>query len=890
MVEAKEIQMGLGMIRAVSQGDRVTLIGASKAGAPPPLKEVHLAYIMTPQMGTMKKKEEAFGFAARETLRKKCIGRKVNFRVLYTKFKWEFAEVVLPAIPATPTAPESPEINLSLFLVQEGLAKAALPEELASTQLSEEIERAEIAAQKEEKNIWTKDSKERLLNLRIVKTTTDEDFNFQAFLKECKKQPKISGIIEYIISGINYNIYLPELSTLIRFNIKNLFSPSKDLQPAGKAFAEKLLLHRNIGVKIEDADEGKNVFYGRLIHPMGDIAFEVLNQGFAKLVIPRGVFDREYFGKLRKGMETAQLNRRGMWKDFDPTKAGSLKLDIPKEFEGKVIEVFSGDCIFILRVGDLVEQKVYLAGVRAPSVGGINQDPSPWGWEAKELLRKRLLGKKVNVEMEYSKEIPPKEGIKEVPRTFHFGSVFHVTTKASPKNLAVMLLEEGLCNLLIPRAEEKMSKYFEEMTKAEGVGKEKKLGLHGVKDPPQHKYVDLIGPLNKKKAKSYQEFFKQEKTLTGVVEKVTSATHLKVRVNETNCLVSLICHGIRAPMADRNQVDLGKLADIGVSYARSNLLQRDVGLEVGNCNPHGVYYGHIFLNKKNYSVSLLEEGLAFVPQYTGGIVKYKESLFKAEESAKAQKKGLWADAVNAVNIIPELSSKTVELLPPSAATLDIELSDILDVNSFFVYDTKNKLLERVAEGMKESFDPEKAAKLKAPIRKGTVCAARFSMDGMWYRVKIERNINETMHQVSFIDYGNYEAVSDEDLRILDKAILGIPPQAIPVSLAYVRGAPFSSDVGEEAANFLREELMDKKLQGKPVYKEGGVINLVIKNEDSQDLNQSLNAHMLKIGLVRLDRWMDLPPILHGWKAIEDAARLQEKPIWRTVDPDEDEEF
>jgi len=86
-----------------------------------------------------------------------------------------------------------------------------------------------------------------------------------------------------------------------------LFTPNtdKDLVAEGKAFVEKLLLHRTIGVKLERYEAGAEGAQGnlqaRLYHPAGDIAYEVVKAGFAKLNTPKTTeFDADYYKSLKE--------------------------------------------------------------------------------------------------------------------------------------------------------------------------------------------------------------------------------------------------------------------------------------------------------------------------------------------------------------------------------------------------------------------------------------------------------------------------------------------------------------------------------------------------------------------------------------------------------------
>ena len=66
----------------------------------------------------------------------------------------------------------------------------------------------------------------------------------------------------------------------------------------------------------------------------------------------------------------------------------------------------------------------------------------------------------------------------------------------------------------------------------------------------------------------------------------------------------------------------------------------------------------------------------------------------------------------------------------------------------------------------EKIDFINAEDLEKPIKKGTICAARFKTDDRWYRSKVLRSLGKGQHEVQFIDFGNTEIVGPEDLKKL----------------------------------------------------------------------------------------------------------------------------
>ncbi|CAB0017471.1 unnamed protein product [Nesidiocoris tenuis] len=87
------------------------------------------------------------------------------------------------------------------------------------------------------------------------------------------------------------------------------------------------------------------------------------------------------------------------------------------EYVGTVVEVINGDAL-VVKKPDGTTQKIFLASIRAPRDQSVRQDQDekpaeqrrvkrplydiPWMFEAREFLRKKLIGKKVNVKVDYT--------------------------------------------------------------------------------------------------------------------------------------------------------------------------------------------------------------------------------------------------------------------------------------------------------------------------------------------------------------------------------------------------------------------------------------------------------------------------------------------------------
>ncbi len=78
-----------------------------------------------------------------------------------------------------------------------------------------------------------------------------------------------------------------------------------------------------------------------------------------------------------------------------------------------------------------------------------------------------------------------------------------------------------------------------------------------------------------------------------------------------------------------------------------NVLQRDIEIEVESYDSNGNIYGHVYIDKKNMGVVLLEEGFGYIYVHTDIIQihtytdKYIHIYKSAETVAKTQKRGIW---------------------------------------------------------------------------------------------------------------------------------------------------------------------------------------------------------------------------------------------------------
>ena len=92
-----------------------------------------------------------------------------------------------------------------------------------------------------------------------------------------------------------------------------------------------------------------------------------------------------------------------------------------------------------------------------------------------------------------------------------------------------------------------------------------------------------------------------------------------------------------------------------------------------------------------------------------------------------------------------------------------------------------------------------------------------SGDGLWYRGRINKVVDQQLVEVFYVDFGNYETVPLSKLKTIDADLLQLPAQAIQCSLPAI--TPVSDVTWPDAAVEMFNNLtMHKKLLGKVIKK------------------------------------------------------------------------
>lgn len=604
--------------------------------------------------------------------------------------------------------------------------------------------------------------------------------------------------------------------------------PAEPFGEEAKFFVESRLLQRNVKVTLLSQPTAAPtpfaatasgapapppvaaVLIGTVLHPVGDIAQFLLSAGLARCVDwHAGMLARqggmEPYRLAEKAAKDKHLN---IWKDFSvgaaaTGSAGALQAAVnggPRTFEATVCRIVSGDTLHVARSPGAAEERIQLSSVRQPST----KDPKQAGYanEAREFVRRRLIGRKVIIQLDYVKN----EGEERRYAT--------VRLQGKPEsNVGELVLERGLCTVQRHRRDdEARSPEFDRLVAAEAKAVAEKKGLHSGIESALPRLNDASE--NLARATSFLPGFKRAGRVPAVVDFVTAAGRMRILVPRENARLTLVLGGIRAPKTARNPGEKDEpFGREALEWVTQQALQRDVELEVTGTDKSGGFVGTIYIGmdkersqRENITVSLVQQGLARVHAYSAESLPYASQLFAAEEEAKSARKNLWADydaeaeeAANksASNGYARPGAKA-EPAPSRQEYVDCVISDVRgdgtpEVPFGFAVQILGEGTTALETVMEELGAHHRNAGPAGPgftPRGGDYVSARFSADGAWYRAQVKRSqVQAKRADVRYIDYGNSESLPWTELRPLDPTKFGIKrlsAQASEARLSFVK--------------------------------------------------------------------------------------------------------
>lgn len=889
-------QLQHAIVKSVQSGDSI-IVRAQPRGGPPPEKQVNLAYIMAPKISRRMPDgsytiDEPFAWEAREFLRKKLVGKEISFRVEYkVPFGGNQRECVIAFLGSE---------NINETLIQEGLVDVVKrAQNKDNPDVAAFIELEESAKMSASKGKWAgKAVKRNILQ--------DLDNGGQSMLNK-----NFDGIVEHVRDGstMRVGLFLPSTDlSVIQFQMASVVlsgvrcpQTSEPFGEEARFFTESRLLQRDIKIRVEQINTG-GAIVATVTFMDRDIAEYLLREGYAKCM-DRTIGLTKDPKKLRSLELEAKSKKLRIWKDFkDTVKSSSSSVN----FDAKVLEISNTVDSLMVQHNDTKEiKKIFLASIRAPRLdkgedgqtvitGGQASGEKkqfrplydiPFMFEAREFLRKRLIGKTVKVKVDYIQ--PKNENYPE--------KTCCTVLYGDNQNIAEQLVLNGLATVIKYRQDcDQRASDYDAYLAAEQKAQKNAKGLHSTKSEAGIvRIADLSVDLTK--AKSFAPFLTRTTGIRreAVVEYIfPSSTKLKIYIPKENCLINLVLSGVNTPKQN------DPLLNEALNFVRLRVMQRDVHIEIETNDKVGNFIGSLYFEKhSNLAVELVRHGLMSVREYNKNV-----ELNNAENDAKTQRKGVWKDyKETAPEVIPGDEVGEVENEAPVVDDIAQRKKVVVthlakDFTSFHVQQVKDgpeieALLLRLRQ--EAASNPPIAGSYQP--KKGDLCMAKFSEDGLWYRARVEKTINANETQVIYIDYGNRETLNNKEIASLPLGnFASVPAAAKEYTFAFV--FPDSDEEFlEEVCDAFMESTANKVLLVKVEYKD------LIKNLDAVTLLEETSKKDIVLQMVK-DGWLFVDTKtrrdrrilkkVNEYKEAQEDAKKNARNLWQygDVTPDDAKEF
>lgn len=834
--------------------------------------------------GGVENRDEPYAWESREYLRKKIVGKEVSFTIEY-KPPGAGREYGFIYLGKDMTAE-----NITETMVAEGLVELRRGGMKASDENQQHLIALEEAAKAAGKGKWAP-REEHEQHIRNITWSHD---NLSHLVDSFHKEP-VDAVIEHVRDGCTVRAFLLPSFNYVTIMLSGIKCPMFKMEPDGtqtpepfaaeaKFFTEARLLQREVQIVLESMSN-QNVI-GSVLHPKGNIAELLLNEGFARIadwsmgVVSQGT------EKLRSAEKNGKEKKLRIWKNYEPSQSTMEIKD--KTYTAKVVEILNGDGMMV-KLPDGTVRKIFLASVRSPRPNEVAAEDKPrdarvrprplydipYMFEAREFLRKKLIGKKVNVLVDYIQ-----------PKTDDFPEKNCCTVTTSNINIAEALIGRGLGTAVRYRQDDdQRSSAYYDLLAAEERAKKKELGIHSKKDLPNLRVADVSGDLAK--AKQFLPFLQRAGRTQGVVEFVASGSRLRIYIPKETCLITFLLSGIECPRGSRpdpakpgTMTPSEPYGDDAATFTKEHVLQREVEVQVEAMDKGGNFIGWLFTENLNLSVAMVEEGLSKV-HFTAERSNFYQTLLTAESNAKKRKANLWSLAIEE----PKEAVPEHEPQERNVSYKTVVVTEVGEDLSFFAQNVETgPQLEKLMEQLRSDLMATPPLPGSYTPRRGDLCAAKFT-DAEWYRARVEK-IGATGVSVLYVDFGNREVTNSTRLATLPATYQSLPAQAGRYHLACVQLPPDDDDK-QGAVDACYNDMINKQcLLNMEYRRDGNEFVTLLYADNKEDVAQGLLSDGLLLAENRKEK--RLQKLVGEYTKAQNKAKESRLNLWRYGDFTEDD--
>jgi len=821
-------QLFHGIVKQIISGDSL-MIRSAVAGKNLE-KQIMLSNIVSARLGrrlnasspdSTIEPDQPFAFEAREFLRKKLIGKEVVF-VKEGTTTTSIDRGTLYLGKDTTTGENINEAIISAGLVDVRRLNKPSDEENRLVSLEEHAKSQGLGK-------WQKDSDAD--HIRNVKYTIENATNFV----DSFRQKPVDAIIEYVRDGSTLRVLLLPSYHNVSIQLSGIkcpgFKREGDVETPeayaeeAKFFVEARLLQRDVQIILEGvANQSNGILLGSILHPNGNISEFLLREGLARCVDWSMGVVTGGAEKYRTAEKQAKQAKLRLWKNYSQTAA--VLDESSKNFSGKVVEVSNGDGL-VVKVNESFK-KIFLSSIRPPRIAdfkdanlpktekkGNQLYDVPFLFEAREFLRKKIIGKKVNCTVDYIQ-----------PKSDDYPEKVYCTVMFGETNVAEALVSQGLARVIrYKQDDDQRSSKYDELLAAESRSQKKAAGIHTTKALTTMKVSDCSGDVNK--AKQFLPFLQRSGRIDALCEFVSSGSRFRLYMAKETCLITLLLSGIECPRLGRSAVGnqptqaSEEFSEEAYALSKGRCFQHEVKVEIEGVDKGGNFIGQIITEDNTIlSVALVEAGYASVHK-TAASSPYFAVLNAAEQRAKDKKLNRWKNFVEERVIIEEIEkNEPQERVVVHKKIIITEITN--DLHFYGQLIENGPKLEQLTNQLRAELEARPPIPGSYTPKVGDICVAKFSDDNEWYRAKVLSLQSGGNVSILFIDYGNKELTQTTRLAHLPAGFDALPGQAHEYGLAVVQLSSDEDDI-EQAVDYFKELIFaDNEFSMNVEYKVGSV--------------------------------------------------------------------
>jgi staphylococcal nuclease domain-containing protein 1 len=506
----------------------------------------------------------------------------------------------------------------------------------------------------------------------------------------------------------------------------------------------------------------------------------------------------------------------------------------------------------------------------------------PWAYEAREFLRTRCIGKKVNASVDYIQ-----------PKSDKFEEKICATVTINGINLAEELVKEGLATVMNNPRDDQMSQCFDDLKKAEEIAKQSHKGLYSKSSPPKQRITDCSSAAESTRAKALLPSLQRFPRFEALVEYVASGSRMRLYVRREYSLITFLLAGITCPSGERpNQGEAPSAAEAyhqeALAFTKEKIMHREVEITVESCNKGGSMIGWLFVGNINLSLALVKEGLAKVHR-SAERSEYFKLLQQAEKEAKDKKLNLWKNYVEEPEEANNNTSKPVheEVVKERKTNyVEVLVSEISPELHVYVQPvSEGPKLESLTDNLRKHFDSNPPISGSYSPKRGEICAAKFKEDQQWYRAKVEKVAGPSIH-VLYIDYGNRDVLTAEECAILPQTFKNDRPYAKEYGFALVK-LPKLPEYQEDSIAVVRDEFINKTININEEYTYDNLTHVTVKDADKKE---DLVKKLVEEGFLLVERRREryLQKLLTEYIEAQEKAKKDRLHMWEYGDITEDD--